>query len=381
MPVPQEIVDKTIDNVSMDSNERPDWDVEPYYEEALRACALASRSFRLRSQMHLFAAIRCFRESNSGNVLLVDRLLVESPHIRLCVRHLRLVGVPGDFPADVLPDSILVSRILSLLPNLARLDVVSVSDRQIGFPTAVEGVLSLLSMRTLHLSGFTFPHAAALDSLLSHATSLQDLSLEDISFHDHSVGRPSPAPCTAAVVLASLKLKYIGKRSIDAVLATFSAVDIRHLRDLYVERTPSAMPLLAANTQTIQKVQYCFSDGKDMKDADILAGNTSLHSIEVIEPNDDMASSLKAFGNLGHLTALKTISLHFNDPVVDFPPGVDGWGELDAILTQAGDGLQDVRIYAFADGMYENLPELAAVDSWLPSVAGRISVHIPTQMR
>jgi hypothetical protein len=116
-------------------------------------------------------------------------------------------------------------------------------------------------MRTLHLSGFSFPHAAALDSLLSHATSLQDLSLEDISFHDHSVGRPSPAPRTAAVVLASLKLKYIGKRSIDAVLATFSAVDIRHLRDLYVERTPSAISLLAANTQTIQKVQYCFSDG------------------------------------------------------------------------------------------------------------------------
>jgi hypothetical protein len=125
----------------------------------------------------------------------------------------------------------------------------------------------------------------------------------------------------------------------------------------------------------------CNEIGEDVKDPDIFAGNTSLRSIGVIEPNDDMASSLKAFGNLGHLTALKTISLHFNDPVVDFPLGVDGWGGLDAILTQAGDGLQDVRIYAFADGMYENLPELAAVDSWLPSVAGRISVHIPTQMR
>jgi hypothetical protein len=124
----------------------------------------------------------------------------------------------------------------------------------------------------------------------------------------------------------------------------------------------------------------CDGTVENVKYPDILAGNTSLRSIEVIERPGNMASTLKAFGNLGHLTALETVSLHFNGPVVELPLGVDGWGELDAILTQAGDSLQDVRIYAYTYGMYENVPELAAVDSWLPSVAGRISVHIPTQM-
>jgi hypothetical protein len=249
-------------------------------------------------------------------------------------------------------------------------------------------------LRTLHLSLLVFADTAALDSLLSHARALQALSLEDICFDHYPVGRTGPASRGVAVALASLRLRQVGKREIDAMLAYFSAVDIRHLMSLEVHSMLSAGLLLAANAHTIQRVRYHFicgshsaliprskdiadtitDPGHDVEDPDILAGNTSLRSIEVIEPNADMASSLKAFGNLGHLTALKTISLHFNDGLDEFPLGVDGWGDLDPIFTQAGNSLQDVRIYAFADRLCENVPELAAVDSWLPSVAGRISV-------
>jgi hypothetical protein len=52
--------------------------------------------------------------------------------------------------------------------------------------------------------------------------------------------------------------------------------------------------------------------GEDFEDPDILAGNTTLRFLQVIESNHDIASTPKSFGNLGHLAVLTTISLHFN---------------------------------------------------------------------
>ncbi|KAJ7277693.1 hypothetical protein C8J57DRAFT_1465652 [Mycena rebaudengoi] len=383
MRVPQEIVDAIIDRLSLIDSEDDEREVRV---GALKACSLTCRSFLPRSQMHLLAAIQCSRRSHYNNLLLFDRLLVESPHIGpLYVRHFRLDGVPGDFPDEVVTDSILSTRILSLLPNLTRLDLVSASGaRQTGFPTAVEGALSLMSLRTLHLSRLSFADASALDSLLSHARALQVLSLRSIFFHHHPVDRTGPSSRGVAVALASLQLRSVHKHEVDAMLAAFSAVDIRHLLSLEVRSMSSAGSLLAANAHTIQRVQFDFiSDTVEgaSEDPDILAGNTSLSSIEVIEPNGDMPNTLVAFGNLRHLTALKTISLHFNDGLDDFPLGTVRGGTLDAILAQAGDSLEDVRIYAFADKRRKSLPELAAVRSWLPSVAGRISIHFPSQMR
>ncbi|KAJ7278375.1 hypothetical protein C8J57DRAFT_163482 [Mycena rebaudengoi] len=267
MRVPQEIVDAIIDHLSLIDSEDDEREARV---GALRACALTCRSFRPRSQMHLLATIYCSRWGNSGRIDLFDRLLVESPHIGpLYVRHFSLVGVPGDFPeeVDVVTDSILVSRILSLLPNLARLNVVSASDRhrRIGFPAAVEGALSLLSLRTLHLSEFLFPDAAALDSLLSHARALQVLSLRRIFFRHYSVDRTGPSSRGVAVSLASLQLRDVNKQEVNAMLAAFSAVDIRHLLSLEVSSMPSAGSLLAANAHTIQRMQYqlIYNPGND----------------------------------------------------------------------------------------------------------------------
>ncbi|KAJ7261455.1 hypothetical protein C8J57DRAFT_1634410 [Mycena rebaudengoi] len=375
MRVPQEIVDTIIDHLlPIDSED----DGRETRVGALRACALTCRSFLPRSQTHLFATIRCLR---SGDVLLFDRLLAGSPYIgSLYVRYFSLVGVPGDFSFDVVPDSIMVSRILSLLPNLARLDVVSVSDPQIGFPTAVEGAFSLLSLRTLQLSRLSFTNAAALDSLLRHARALQDLSLEDICFGHHPVDHTGPASRGVAVALASLRLHLVRKREVDAMLAAFSAVDIRHLLSLEIQTMSSPGSLLAANAHTIQRVRYPLHP-RDVEDPEILIGNRSLQFIEVIEPNADMTDSLMAFGNLRHLTALRTISLHFDEGLDDFPLHTLEWGQLDAILAQAGSSLEDVRLYAFAEQLRKSLPNLAAVRSWLPSVAGLISIHMPMQIR
>jgi hypothetical protein len=119
----------------------------------------------------------------------------------------------------------------------------------------------------------------------------------------------------------------------------------------------------------------------DAADPDILAGNTSLRSIEVIDLNSEMIYTLMTFGSLYHLTALKTISLHFNSGLDDSPLSTLSWRQLDVILAEAGSSLVGVHIYAFANKRRKTLPDVADVRSWLPSVAGLISVHIPTQIR
>jgi hypothetical protein len=111
--------------------------------------------------------------------------------------------------------------------------------------------------------------------------------------------------------------------------------------------------------------------GERMKIRDILRGNTSLRSIEVVEPNVDIVHTLNVFGNLSYLTALKTISLHFEDGFDDVPLGTGEWSELDRWLAQVGDSLEVVNIYALA--------ELADVKAWLPAVARKISVHVDNQ--
>ncbi|KAJ7257752.1 hypothetical protein C8J57DRAFT_1721078 [Mycena rebaudengoi] len=97
------------------------------------------------------------------------------------------------------------------------------------------------------------------------------------------------------------------------MLAVFSAVDIKHLISLDLRSMRTSKLLLVANSQTLQKFHYCCMADELQEDHDILAGNTSLRAIEVVDYNADMAYTLNAFGNLHHLTALKTISLHFTE--------------------------------------------------------------------
>ncbi|KAJ7270493.1 hypothetical protein C8J57DRAFT_1716544 [Mycena rebaudengoi] len=389
MRVPQEIVDEIIDHCAMSEEERTTsvhWHLPGV--ASLKACALTCRSFLPRSQMHLFATITC--DTDTPALFHFYRLLSGSPHIGpLYVRSFILVGV-NEQSHDILADSILVSRILALLPHLTHLEVDSDSSYEYEWglqlpilKTAFQKTLSLHSLRTFCLSNYAFSDATELDSFLSHATALLDLSLKDIQFDNSSWRRSRTSPRDATVVLTSLQVREIDPQSIYDMLAAFSAVDIRHLRSLNVESMASMIPLLAANAQTIQKVRYSFSAGEELDDPDIFAGNRlrCLRSIEVIEPNVDMNDTLKAFGNLSHLTALTTISLHFNDGLDARPLDTEQWSELDTVLAQAGDSLEVVNIYALADHEYERVVELDFVRHWLPSVAGKISLHVPVEIR
>ncbi|KAJ7232377.1 hypothetical protein C8J57DRAFT_1729871 [Mycena rebaudengoi] len=401
MRVPQEIADTIIDHIwlpdSLDgpqpfesrqfvATECTDLRQPPLYVKgrgarvgALRACALTCKSFQPRSQMHLFSVVQCARSKWQPNprLFMLDRMLTGSPHIGpLYVRHLRLVGVPGDFPDEATQDSIMVARILSHLPNLKRLDVVSVfANGKIAFPPAVGGAINSLSfLHTLRLYDFTFPDAAALDSLLSHARALQVLSLEFISFDQRTVEPVSPAPREATVVLASLRLQGVNTLHVDAIIAAFRAVDIKHLRSLDIQSMSSARPLLLANAHTIERVRYRFWDfyGDFVAAPDLLAGNASLQFIEIIEPCVNLVGTLAFFGNLGHLAALRRISLLFADELL---ANSFEWDWLNSILAQAGGSLEGVHFYKCHHNFFAKMPSVAEMRDRLPSVAKLIHVH------
>jgi hypothetical protein len=212
MRVPPEIVDVIIDDCAMS---------EVPQTATPRAFSLACRSFRCRSQMHLFSAIRC---DASATLSLFDQLLSGSPHIGpLYVRSFVLDEVNHHLP-DIFADSLLVSRILSQLPNLAYFEVAHETydhnewERQPSIlKSSLQKILSLRTLQSLCISEYTFSDATELDSLLSHATALRILSLKDIRFRDNSVRRTGPASHKPTVMLTSLSVRHIDESSVDAM--------------------------------------------------------------------------------------------------------------------------------------------------------------------
>ncbi|KAJ7277858.1 hypothetical protein C8J57DRAFT_1579516 [Mycena rebaudengoi] len=157
---------------------------------------------------------------------------------------------------------------------------------------------------------------------------------------------------------------------VDAMLSSFSMLDTKHLRSLDSDMVAVLIPLLKANAGTVQK-----GDPNILEN--VLENNMILHHIDIIQHNAGMADSLKIFGNLGHLAALQTVSLHFYDQFGGPEDKMthEAWAELDGVLAQAGDTLKAVHIHACCNDKSGLIPpDLARARGWLLSVAGKISV-------
>ncbi|KAJ7266675.1 hypothetical protein C8J57DRAFT_1617852 [Mycena rebaudengoi] len=344
MRVPQEIADAIIDNFAMSHDEKISLNREPDDADSLRACSLASRSFLRRSRMHLFAVFFCQRLSDFSHF---DRLLVESPHIgELYVKYFTLAI--GDRIAPLLTEDIVLPRILSQLPCLTHVSLEFPStygDWPPLFKAGIRATLSLHCLRSLHIWHLDFSNVSDFEILLSHATGLKALTLGNIRFDNPSVHRVD-VPHEVRVVLESFELE-LGMEAVDAMVSSFSTVDIKHLKSLVVHFS-RLIPLLRVNAQTIQKVRASFSkDPVEPPDPDILKGNQTLHLIEITEDSSEMASALQQFGHLGHLKTLKAISLDFMDNAEDASSNAAGWTKLDAILSPAVEWLEDIHIHIF----------------------------------
>ncbi|KAJ7251436.1 hypothetical protein C8J57DRAFT_1238764 [Mycena rebaudengoi] len=200
------------------------------------------------------------------------------------------------------------------------------------------------------------------------------------------------------VLLEHLTLPRITKYIVDAMLSELSTVDIKHLSSLTINQRSMPLPLLKANAQTLQKISYWIPDSQanpDPIDHDILAGNESLHAIEIAQYLHRMAYTLGELGNLRHLKAPNiVITLSF----LDFDGmGVDGdrdnfvrwhrdtgqrhrdnvrWPSIDAMLRQAGDRLAEVRI-RIRRLIPPAVPDLETrIQGLLPSVAEKVSVQL-----
>ncbi|KAJ7266839.1 hypothetical protein C8J57DRAFT_378068 [Mycena rebaudengoi] len=374
MRVPQEIVDAIIDNFAMPDEEkilhyRPELDDA----NSLRACSLTSRSFLRGSRMHLFAAIFCLSPSEFSHF---DRLLAESPHIgELYVRHFTLSI--KDRRAPLVAEDVVLPRILSRLPRLTHLMLDFLPTSHISreniwvlqppqFKTSIQATLSLHCLRSLRLYDLKFTNVSEFESLLSHATSLKALTLGRIAFENPFIRRVNSCH-EVHVVLESLELE-LEMDVVDAMVSSFSTVDINHLQSLNVTST-HMIPLLKANAQTIQKVRIFFPHYlRKTADPDTLK---ALRSIKITGHSFTMVSALQQFGDLGHLKALRTVTLNFVDKSrLDRIHGID-WPKLDAILAQAVDGLEDIHIFIMTSS--EHPPDQGLIRSLLPSVEEKIA--------
>ncbi|KAJ7272433.1 hypothetical protein C8J57DRAFT_1507280 [Mycena rebaudengoi] len=332
------------------------------------------------------ALVLCDHLHVPSHLVRLDQLLAKSPHIGTYVRYfaLQIFGIrTTELVAEA---SILTAHVLPNLTNLGRLTLdpfVTGADNVLWETQPVfltfQAALALPSLRCLDLFRYSFADIFLLESLLRHAKSLKRLSLLPLKFHATSCG--NEGHIAPIVLLEHLELTHIANNVADAMVSGFNAVDIKHLRSVGISHSSIYLSLLKANVQTLQKIRYNHSSppNPDLIDPDILEGSQSLHSIDIEQYPNQMVYTLQELGHLSHLKALSVITLSFSDfegmDLYDSDSDTMGWPKLDAILEQAGDRLEEVRIR-----IWVVLPAPPALETTvrrlLPFVADKVSVHL-----
>lgn len=237
--IPQEIIDAIIDELDASSTDG----IEP---KTLKSCALVARAFVRPSQMKLFATVNLHSYYHERSRLF-SRLISSRPHIGHYVKNLNLAYRSGR--------SASLGQILSSLPKLK---TISLYPQQADpFPTyhrdSFLAAFSLSSLRRLALRDHIFPDALELQSLLINSTGLEELVLIDIQFTNTSASEPETRPESRRIVLRSLEFVGMPIDYMEAVLSSFSIVDIIHLRSLSCDRFHK--PLFLANAHSMEKLE------------------------------------------------------------------------------------------------------------------------------
>ncbi|KAJ7292508.1 hypothetical protein C8J57DRAFT_1490012 [Mycena rebaudengoi] len=402
--LPQEIIDAIVDHATADEGELRGGN-EPREADTLKGCALTCACISLEEP----AAFVCFDLLRHVELRQARDTCFGIPASYLCrlviasyVKYFIIVLHADKYTRLV--DFTVVSQILALLKNLVYLEVHLSLDGLAAhiWPTIFKNAffepLLLPAFQSLSLLSCTFADVLELESLLSHASGLNALTLKDVKFDHTDARRAEPVSHEPRIILSSLEVT-MGRMhgAVDAMLSSFTMLDIKHLRSLDVSMWTPMIPFLKANAQTVQKV-HCFlperasicpifrvfqtlMDGwgeVERRDPHILENNTSLRHIDITQWNVDMANSLRVFGDLGHLMALRTVSLRFQDQFGSFDDEMtkESWADLDKVLARARDTQEAVEIYVpIYKRWHIPVPDLAPLRSWLPSVARKISLH------
>ncbi|KAJ7204857.1 hypothetical protein B0H12DRAFT_467777 [Mycena haematopus] len=389
--VPQELIDEIIG--AFDLSEKYD----PQIAETLKSCALVAHSFVPHSQARLFANISArdygrntsqdeealsYYNLHRSSIILSQKLsalLSRSPHLAKYIRTLDLCYYAEREGGDE------VAQILSAVTALTGLTLTDFFFGYFPLDPSATGVFSLSSLQSVELCRYQFHNAFELESLLSNAKCLKDLTLRDIEFGDLDpididTVLSREIDWVSDVKLQTLSLVSLYAAEVHSMLDSFTTVDIRHLKSLSIKDGPAAA-FLRANARSIQmlKLENHFNrlPESDLFDPRMMEGGTHLTCIDF--DVDDMSALLKLvplLGDLENLTALKTmrITLEYCADAAEDDIFVDEWGQLDALLRPLPSAVQ-VEIYA--DISPFDIPDVVdAVKRRLPLLSNRGTLQV-----
>ncbi|KAJ7848295.1 hypothetical protein B0H13DRAFT_75808 [Mycena leptocephala] len=388
MRIPQELVDEIIS--TFDISEAYDSEIEG----ALKSCALVSRPFVRPCQMRLFAriSVRDYEEIHNENLSAsphaasiamsrkLSALLSCSPHIAAYIRALDLCYNGTTIEAKFVPP------ILSAVTSLKTLILTDHFCAPFPVNPSTIAVFSLPSLRRVKLRRYQFSNPFELESLLSKAICLKELTLWCIYFADEYFNNNNGSrvrdeiSSTGAVRLEALTLARMDTITVEPMLSSFTRIDLQHLNFLSLLESP-IMGLLRANARTIQKLTL----GKayhtayftaDVPDHEIMAGENNLTSLDFeVAEIGSVVTLIQLLGDLGNLKALKTlqITLHHGLSNKEW----EDWKALDALLLPLPSSV-DVQIHA-AFGSFNkhmNTHDVELIKRCLPSLSRRGMLNV-----
>ncbi|KAJ7448036.1 hypothetical protein FB451DRAFT_1289642 [Mycena latifolia] len=237
--------------------------------------------------------------------------------------------------------------------------------------------LALPSLRHIALWYFSFEDALELQTLLSESTGLKTLVLNSTTFGTTKPpGRLETTPkMSPRVVLDSLELYFMDAADVQAILDSFTTVDLTRLGSLYLRDTP----ISSLFNMTMSSIQHLTVDAYYPEiyagnvDADALAGAHYLQSLDFTVPSlPSLTKMLRLFGSLEQLSRLRTLCLTVSRKT--YPTE---WQELDALLGVLP-ALGDVHVYSGAEWTPGEPHEEALMRTWMPVLAGRNVLRIHT---
>ncbi|KAJ7130809.1 hypothetical protein C8R43DRAFT_1025067 [Mycena crocata] len=377
MELPQDLIYPIIDAIvdKVDLNRDP-WDIGNTHDvlESLRSCALVARAFVRPCQTYIFHGISLSDEKEIISPRSFSALLTNSPHLGSHVRALFFEHGLNATVENLEP----IMHTLASVTNLVRLDISPDSSQGLSwqsYPAALRAsfisVFALPYLRHITLWYFEFHDAAELQAILRGSTSLKTLVLRSTTFNNtEQTGTSNDNSPT--VVLDSLQLYFMDATQIQAMLDSFTSIDITHLRHIYLHNTPMCS-LLRVNAATIQKltVRAYFPDHmlEETVDEDALAGAYGLQFLNLKMPFlPSLSKMIRRFGDLGHLTHLQAITITVSQKALHAE-----WEELDGLLGVLGElpSLADVSVYSRSPYSHEDPYPEALLRKWMPRLAGR----------
>ncbi|KAJ6557840.1 hypothetical protein B0H19DRAFT_1290995, partial [Mycena capillaripes] len=227
-------------------------------------------------------------------------------------------------------------------------------------------------LRHITLWSLEFEDALELQTLLEDSTSLKTLVLRSVMFGNTEPPEPIEQPSPPQVVLDSLQLYFLDAAQLQALLDSFTSIDITRLRSLYLHNTPMNS-LVRVNAPTIQRINIrAYYPDMFLNRAIDPEALADAHDLEELDLNMPFLTSLnrvlRMFGSLVHLTRLRTISVTVSQT------SEGEWQALDGLLGAEGDlpALEKVNIYL----VDENPHPGPLLRKWMPALTGRGVLHI-----